>query len=78
VNGAEVAWDFIRESYAAVSKLSVIPFQDLFNLGSEGRLNTPGQAAGNWGWRYNQAQFERLRRKSTGYLHELGELYARL
>jgi 4-alpha-glucanotransferase len=78
VNGEEVSWDFIRASFSAVSNLAVIPFQDLLNLDSEGRLNTPGVAAGNWKWRYTTAQFERLRRHSTGYLRELGGLYGRL
>jgi 4-alpha-glucanotransferase len=78
VNGGEISWDFIRVSYSAVSNLAVIPFPDLLNLDSDGRLNTPGQAAGNWKWRYTTAQFERLRRNTTGYLRELGALYGRL
>jgi len=29
----------------------VIPAQDLLELGSEARMNTPSVAAGNWSWR---------------------------
>jgi 4-alpha-glucanotransferase len=29
----------------------VVPAQDLLELGSEGRMNTPAVGAGNWGWR---------------------------
>lgn len=78
VGGQEVAWDFIRASYAAVSRLAIFPLQDLLSLGSEGRFNVPGQPAGNWAWRYRPAQLDHLRRHSTAYLRELGELYGRL
>ena len=30
---------------------AIIPAQDLLELGSEGRFNTPGRAQGNWSWR---------------------------
>jgi 4-alpha-glucanotransferase len=29
----------------------VVPAQDLLELGSEARMNTPSIAAGNWSWR---------------------------
>jgi 4-alpha-glucanotransferase len=29
----------------------VAPLQDLLNLGNEARMNVPGRAQGNWGWR---------------------------
>jgi 4-alpha-glucanotransferase len=53
VGGAEesAVWSLIRTAYASVGDLSVVPMQDLLNLGSEARMNTPGIAAGNWGWR---------------------------
>jgi len=31
---------------------AITPLQDVFGLGSEGRMNTPGQPQGNWQWRY--------------------------
>lgn len=77
VSGNEVAWDFIRASYAAVARLAVIPFQDLLGLGSEARFNIPGEPAGNWQWRYHPFQLERLRAEAAPYLRELGSLYDR-
>ncbi len=77
ISGDEVAWDFVRASYAAVSRLAVFPLQDLLNLGSEARLNTPGQPVGNWSWRYRPAQLEQLRRSSAPYLRDLAALYGR-
>ena len=78
VDGREVAWDFIRASYAAVSRLAILTLPDLLSLGSEARFNIPGKPAGNWMWRYRPAQLDQLRRNSTAYLRELGEMYGRL
>ena len=34
-----------------VSRNCPLPAQDLFELGSEARMNTPSVAHGNWSWR---------------------------
>lgn len=49
---ATVSWAFIRTALGSVAKFVVIPLQDVMSLGSEARMNTPGKAAGNWGWRF--------------------------
>jgi len=77
VSGTEIGWDFVRTAFEAVSRLAVIPLQDLFSLGSEGRFNTPGKPDGNWQWRYRQAQLDRLFGTTTAYLRELVELNGR-
>jgi 4-alpha-glucanotransferase len=78
VSGREIGWDLIRSAYASVAGLAVIPLQDFLCLGPEGRFNTPGQAAGNWGWRYRAEQLESLQRDSAAYLRELADLHGRL
>lgn len=78
VNGDDLPWDFIRAGYAAVSRLTIFPLQDLLNLGSDARFNTPGKPQGNWTWRYRPQQLEQLRRNSANYLRELGGLFGRL
>ena len=50
VNGRPV-WPLIRATEGSVAELAVVPVQDLLELGSEGRMNTPAVGAGNWGWR---------------------------
>ena len=35
----------------SVAQLAIIPAQDLLQLGSQARLNTPGTVSGNWSWR---------------------------
>jgi 4-alpha-glucanotransferase len=79
VTGNEVAWDFIRAAYSAVSRIAVLPMQDLLSLGSSGRLNSPGTAQGNWRWRLADADMEKLITGGTAaYLAELSALTGRL
>jgi 4-alpha-glucanotransferase len=52
-NGAQgIAWDIIRLALSSVANQAIIPLQDILNLGADARMNTPGKAEGNWGWRY--------------------------
>jgi 4-alpha-glucanotransferase len=41
----------IREALASQADTAIIPAQDLLELKSEARMNTPGTAKGNWQWR---------------------------
>jgi 4-alpha-glucanotransferase len=55
---AEVAWDFIRLAWSSKAGLAMAPLQDLLNLGVEGRMNVPGTATGNWGWRCTESMLD--------------------
>ena len=50
VNG-HPAWPLIRAAHASVAEMVIVPAQDLLELGSEARMNTPAVATGNWSWR---------------------------
>jgi len=50
VSGRPV-WPLIRATAASVAQLAIVPAQDLLELGSEARMNTPAVAGGNWSWR---------------------------
>ena len=78
VTGREIGWDFIRAAYGAVSRLAVIPLQDILSLGSEARFNTPGRPQGNWQWRVSGPQLEALFGGTAAYLRDLGELSGRV
>ncbi len=41
----------IRAAMMSSARLCILPLQDMLNLGSEARMNTPAQTRGNWGWR---------------------------
>jgi 4-alpha-glucanotransferase len=36
----------------------VLPFQDVLGLDGKHRMNTPGQAAGCWEWRFDWRQVD--------------------
>ncbi len=45
------AWPLIRAAQASIAEIAIVPAQDLLELGSEARMNTPAVAEGNWSWR---------------------------
>jgi 4-alpha-glucanotransferase len=78
VGGSEAGWDFIRAAYGAVSRIAVVPMQDLLSLGSEARLNSPGKPEGNWRWRLAPGELEGLTKGgAAAYLAGLAALYGR-
>ena len=42
----------LRTLFMSVADTAIIPLQDLLGAGSEARMNVPGAAFGNWGWRF--------------------------
>jgi 4-alpha-glucanotransferase len=70
----EISWDFIRLALATVADLAVVPLQDVLGLGSEGRMNRPGDPVGNWQWRYLPGA---LADEQAGRLRSLVEIYGR-
>ncbi len=43
--------EILRALYASVAHTVIAPMQDILGLPSEARMNTPGEAEGNWMWR---------------------------
>jgi len=43
---------FLRCALGSSSWLCIVPLQDVLELGSEHRMNTPGRMWGNWQWRF--------------------------
>jgi 4-alpha-glucanotransferase len=70
----ELNWELIRLALMSVAHTAIIPLQDVLGVGSEGRMNTPGRASGNWGWRYTQSMLTPALSKR---LKELTETYGR-
>jgi 4-alpha-glucanotransferase len=54
--------------------MAIVPLQDILGLGTEARMNIPGTATGNWGWRFEWKQLLPLHSKN---LKELTEKYNR-
>ncbi len=47
----EAAAMLINLAWSSAAALAMAPLQDLLNLGNDARMNLPGRAEGNWGWR---------------------------
>ena len=60
VGAREAAWELIRLAMLSSARWSIIPVQDLLGLGAAARINTPGQARGNWDWRMTAKQLDAL------------------
>ncbi|MCY3835135.1 MAG: 4-alpha-glucanotransferase [Anaerolineaceae bacterium] len=55
----EPHWAMIHCGMRSVARTFVATMQDLLALGSEARMNTPGQEQGNWSWRMPE-DYDRL------------------
>lgn len=70
-----IHWSLIRLALSSVANLAIIPLQDLLGLGSEAKMNTPGQQEGNWEWRYT---CEQLTSEIQDRLLRLTQMYGRV
>ncbi|HZI67996.1 MAG TPA: 4-alpha-glucanotransferase [Thermoanaerobaculia bacterium] len=69
-DGTAIEWDLIRAACTSVADRAIVPVQDVFGLGSEARMNTPGEGVGSWSWRAREEDFTgeraaRLRRLAS-------------
>lgn len=51
-DGSQIHWDLIALGHRLPPHTSIVPLQDVLGLGSEARMNVPGNEQGNWSWRY--------------------------
>ena len=69
------SWELIRLALSSPAALAMIPLQDVLGLGSEARMNTPGEPTGNWAWRLEPGQLTdddaTLLRAATASAHRL-------
>jgi len=71
VNTAEAAPALIELAWSSAASLTIAPLQDVLNRGVGARMNVPGRANGNWGWRFTEETMP------AGALTWLGELTER-
>ena len=70
-----VNWAMIRAASSSVASFCVLPLQDALGLGSDGRMNVPSLAQGNWCWRFSA---DILRPELARKLASLAEVCDRL
>lgn len=51
VDNETISHALVRAAFASVSKICIIPLQDIYSIGKEGRINTPSTTGKNWVWR---------------------------
>lgn len=74
-DGSDVAWHLIEAAFSSTAATAIVPLQDLLRLDTHARMNLPGRASGNWGWRY---QADQLNDELADQLRDLTELYGRV
>jgi 4-alpha-glucanotransferase len=73
-DASSISWDFIRICMGTIARFAIFPVQDILKLGSEARMNVPGQAEGNWAWRYQNGA---LNPGMADGLKQMAELFGR-
>jgi 4-alpha-glucanotransferase len=72
IEEADPSWKLIRIALASEGRVAIVPAQDLLGLGEEARMNRPGRADGNWGWRLPSGRLDRELAKKVRRLTEAG------
>ena len=65
----------IRAAYTSVARTAIVPVQDVLALGSEARMNRPGDGEDNWSWRLAT---DALTPQRAEELHKLAEISGRI
>ena len=73
-DGSDAARTLIGLAYGSVAATAIATLQDILGLGSEARMNLPGRADGNWGWRFLP---EQLDEGIEAQLRDVTRLYGR-
>jgi len=74
VNKDNIHREMIRLAYSSSAEIAIIPIQDILGLGREARINTPGNAHGNWMWRLDAFMLSPVKK----WLSEMVEVYGRM
>ena len=72
-DGSEPHWDLIRLAWSSTAQWAITTLQDVLGLDASGRMNIPGEGAGNWSWRAHT-----LPSDAASRLRFMNEVYARL
>lgn len=66
--------ELIRLAFMSVARYAIFPLQDIYKIGSEGRMNTPSTIGKNWAWRMTGMHFDK---DKAAWLKKNAYLYAR-
>jgi len=70
----EVVWKLIKAILFSNSKWAIIPMQDILELDSNSRMNTPSTCgSSNWSWRLTTLEVESWRKERLSYNIEMSD-----
>jgi len=67
--------EILRALYASVANTVIAPMKDILGLSGDARMNTPGEAEGNWTWRLAESA---LSEELASELRALARVYERV
>ena len=70
----ELTSALIRAAFASTAQTCIIPLQDIYCIGNEGRMNMPSTTGSNWAWRMD---LDLLDKKEADLLKQLSVMYGR-
>ena len=57
-DGSQPNWAMLSLALSSKARWVIIPMQDFIDLDASGRMNTPGEADKQWGWRLDNIPFD--------------------
>ena len=72
---SEIPRRMIQAAYMSIADVVIIQMQDVLELGTEARMNTPSTIGANWQWRALSGQ---INHEDAGWLRKYAGIYGRL
>lgn len=64
----------IETLWQTPARMAILPVQDMCGYGTDTRMNQPGRAQGNWGFRMTEQALQKI---DTAYFRQINERYGR-
>ena len=78
IKAKKLTKEFIKAALASTASIAIIPFQDIYALGSSARMNMPSTSGANWSWRADENMISGEKAdKMAAWLKNLNIMYAR-
>ena len=68
-DGTQPNWAMLSLALSSKARWVIVPMQDFIDLDATGRMNTPGQAHKQWGWRLDSIPFDVCKRIQATVRH---------
>jgi 4-alpha-glucanotransferase len=77
-DSGKLTQELVRLALSSIADFAIVPVQDVYSVGSEGRMNMPSTSGTNWSWRADVKMFEGAKAdEKAAWLKEMNVLYSR-